>query len=520
MVQIRRTSLAKRGRAVQRAAVRFLQFVAVAGLVPLLFVVRMLPSAAPPAPPASAMLRHSSTVSREEFIRQLSSTVLLQATLDQNRPDSDVVELDHCRLDSGSNFTAWASPLVNATLNGLVQQEASLRVLSDEDSRAVLTSMAKEFTWELLEMFIDQRGQCDYTKYRWQSPSMDEASLVARGAQLQSVAEIESNVARLAILIVAFQDAAHLGRLVAAVHQPQHYIIIHIEQHAPADFVEQVESLAEDYDNVMVLQFGSILYRTDSVSMIHLRILAWLQDLQVDYDYHIAVCGSVYPLQNPIELAHHLAASSRDVYLGELTHAGQRVKGPQDAYLLHKRLLYTGGGWKLHKRLPRNLFPEVPEWIQSAMQYKTVSGNQAIFSHRVVTKLLESRQVKELFAKSKYGCCCCLEERNWIAALDLIGHGSARLDPPAVFQAWGGVEECQSSMNNALLSQNASLCYRDEDATDMEGQTKSNLYFSGNETWARLVEAKQRGVLFARKFRSDNPESSVLIAAIEEELWG
>ena len=33
----------------------------------------------------------------------------------------------------------------------------------------------------------------------------------------------------------------------------------------------------------------------------------------------------------------------------------------------------------------------------------------------------------ELFALSKYACCCCLEEHNWIAALSMIGYAPEAL---------------------------------------------------------------------------------------------
>jgi hypothetical protein len=52
----------------------------------------------------------------------------------------------------------------------------------------------------------------------------------------------------------------------------------------------------------------------------------------------------------------------------------------------------------------------VPNWLDKAKQYKSTSGNQAVYNYRI----------KEMFALAKYGCCCCLEERTWIAVIDIL----------------------------------------------------------------------------------------------------
>jgi hypothetical protein len=56
-----------------------------------------------------------------------------------------------------------------------------------------------------------------------------------------------------------------------------------------------------------------------------------------------------------------------------------------------------------------------------------------------------------------------LEERNWIAALTMIGLQKEALEQASLWQVWDGAETSQSSMNNAVLSRNAFLYYRLED---------------------------------------------------------
>jgi hypothetical protein len=204
---------------------------------------------------------------------------------------------------------------------------------------------------------------------------------------------------------------------------------------------------------------------------------------------------------------------------------------------------------KFHKRIPPSLFfnlshrphePALPESIRSQFHSKSVSGNQAMYSYNVVKALVKSPDVQTLFALSKYGCCCCLEERTWIAALHSIGYGQQALDNNFMFEAWGGTvpDQCQSSMNNAVLaapsdnrdasnSSSSSLCYRYEhvmyrpnNRTNSNSKFKEELYFWGNETWAYLRRAKHvGGFLFARKFNSNNPNSIRLLHDIRDKLW-
>jgi len=323
--------------------------------------------------------------------------------------------------------------------------------------------------------------------------------------------------------------------------------VIHLEESCPTDYRTAVQRIIDDLPPphnkaVTVLQFGTVVYRTDSLSLINLRILRWLttelNDGDFDYQYAILLDGSAYPLYSGRALAEILRQQSgqRAVWLGEITHKGQKIKPDintncWDRLLRHKRLIDTSSIFqKRHKRLPRDAWDQVfadsssqgddysttiPDRIRQHMIYKSTSGNQAIYRRDVVEQLLESDTVMELFALSKYACCCCLEEHNWIAALSMIGYAHEALEQPMMFQSWGGEStECQGTMNNAVLSRNASLCFRTEDPNTTE------LYYTGDQTWATLVEARRRrGYLLARKFQSDRVDSVELLDDIRSQLW-
>jgi hypothetical protein len=532
--------------------------------------------------------------------------------------DFDGVELDHCHVviqgilydptsAAWSKFTNWASPILNATVSGLMREQASLFTAHDA---AIATSAAKakatgivtdtdgsetessdstttpkapkaqlslmervqqEFLLELLEIYATDSGLCDFSRYKPTVPSAststsahavenenDDADVLikasgllsadAAATKLRDAADLlelqggqtdndpdnqndNAMLARLAVSIVAYQDIHHLQRLIQAIHLPHHVIVVHLDRRSSAAFAQQVSRMADEYENVVVLQFGTIVYKTDSVSMVNLRIMRWLlYDLELTFDYFVTLGGAAYPLQDAHDLAYSLQQTGRRIWLGELTNNGERVKSPQDSRLRRKRLVFTGGSFGdagnvdepmipiLSKRLPSGTFSgeSLPDVIVESMNQKSVSGNQAIFAYGTVKELLDSQDVMELFARSKYGCCCCLEERNWIAALTMIGLQEEALEQASMWQVWGGAETCESSMKNAVLSRNASLCYRLEDATLDPPQ----MYIRGDETMDFLKDAKRRGFYFARKFHSDNPESMELLEDIRTDLHG
>jgi hypothetical protein len=108
-----------------------------------------------------------------------------------------------------------------------------------------------------------------------------------------------------------------------------------------------------------------------------------------------------------------------------------------------------------------------------------------------------------------------------MAALDAIGHAAEAIKYTSMFQVWGGSKRCVGSMSNAVLSTDPSLFYISADPFHYNKETRQpkQFCFGGNETISVLASAKERGALFARKFRSHNAESVAMMKEIESKLW-
>lgn len=448
-----------------------------------------------------------------------------------SRPlNSDVVELRHCNLEllDYTKYSAWANAILDHAWPNF---ESKIKSNSPEvmnlTSASWKETMVPEMALGLLEVYATNEGYCDFSKF----PLHIAYDLSLAATVLKAVPDDPNGLPRLAIVIVAFKDATLLERLVATLHLPHHYIIIHLERSTPSAYTDQVTRIASQFSNVVVVKFGTVLYRTDSVSMINYQIMNWLvNELGLTYDYHLTMDGTVYPLYNATNLCRHLQAAQRDVWLGELLHNGKALsdKADQSNYLTRKRLIYTAGARKYQQRFKNvahhDFVPTVPNFIKGNMTRKTNSGNQAVFSYKFVKELTNSAEVKELFATAKYGCCCCLEERTWVAAAQIIGYGKQVMDATSMFQVWGGDPMCTATMNNAVLSLDSEPCYKVEDAVTLNSlqivSAKSDkpVYLRGHELVRALNAAKANGVMFARKFSSESSSSMNLLRLIEEEF--
>eukprot|EP00980_Cylindrotheca_fusiformis_P023152 scaffold10199_cov146-Cylindrotheca_fusiformis.AAC.9 len=419
--------------------------------------------------------------------------------------NSDFVELDHCRLDSlnWTEFRSWVDPIVETALI------SNARTKTELDS----SKLKEEWTMELLELHAMHSGLCDFEFYhpriRQMTSSIREAGLTLR--QIVETVPVPPKQCRILFSIVAYKDSAHLGRLIEAIYLPQHLIIVHLEEQQARDdsFIEEVEAIASNYSNVAVVQFGTIIYKTDSISRVTLQLMYWAtKELKLDFDYFAALGGAVYPLFGGLELSQHLYASQgKKVWLGEATMKGSRVQSSQSHLLWKQRLLATST--KVAVRAGKLFQDPVPDWMDHAMQHKSNSGNQAIFSFSAIDMMLTNPKVLNIFALAKYSCCCCVEERTWIAAMYLIGLLDEARENVNMFQLWGGANNrCIGSMNNAILDQNETRCFRNE------SPNKEDMYFWGNRTWDHLLQAKQKGLMFARKFSSIHPGSLKLLERI------
>jgi hypothetical protein len=564
MVQINREAVSRRTGGLRQTLLGFLRVVCMSAVIPLLFMVRFSLKSKWLHNRASAVTGTVIADLSDAVLGSTSSSVLHAdlAAVDEafaflrdldlsdhhtlrNRFGSDVVELYHCPdlllNDEGTyrNFTTWAYPLLNYTMAALQEDLIQVVAFGAADAKTMTTlqhqqqvrlEVQQEFALQLLEQYASDELLCDYSLYR---PTVYEHESVGLLLQelsnrifLDNEQHPEQHAAgekitriRLVFVIMAFRDIEQLTALIDAIVLPYHYIVIHLERRCSEEYANQVQQLSDSFPNVVVLQFGTVTYRTDSVSRINLQIMRWLTlELELTYDYMLLLDGAAFPLASPDELMQTLAGTDSDVWLGELLHKGQAVDSSADHLLRHKRLWTTRGYLpKLDKRLP--LYSSrtvISDKIKSSMTRKSTSGNQGIYSHHVAHQLLASDTVMEIFALSKYGCCCCLEERNWIAALTAIGYQHRALEYTSMFQLWGGKEECMGSMSNAVLLRNASLCYRTEDP---EREDMTSMYFYGNDLWMNLQDAKERGFLFARKFASDSAESLQLMDDILGDLW-
>ena len=491
-----------------------------------------------------------STVSGQRLAQQLSNLTppfdFLQAILPQKTPTllgSTVIDLRHCSLENIDfhQFTSWAHSILQEGYPRFQSKfiNGQLKGLKDTDWNQYIVP---ELLLGLLEMYATHdESVCDFTKFNLDL-RINESDTVHQIQKLRQTPQGPTHMARFAIVIIAFQDVEQLKQLVQALHMPHHIIIIHLERATPLDYINAVQRIVVDpYTNVILLQFSSVIYRTDSVSFINYQIMNWLiRNVRVKYDYHITLDGAAYPLYGNEELAIHLAKTTsipRHIWLGEMTHDGHPVRAPQYGLLQTKRLMTTYP-FKYTQRIKRSVSeknhsftPTLPDFITNNMMYKTNSGNQAVYSYQVVQQLVTSPHVKQLFATAKYGCCCCLEERTWVAAMFMIGHGDEALQRASMWQVWGGHVDCTSSMNNAVIHSNETACFRLEDATkgsmalnttirqvrDIRKKAKA-VYIRGNQVMDALKDAKKRGFLFARKFRSDNDQSMALQNRINNEI--
>ena len=442
----------------------------------------------------------------------LSTTMTTTTTL----LASDIVELDHCTVNETNvpwtEFLAWANRKIGGTIKKIRTSDRRDSLLTNKSLS--WREIRDEWKLELLEMHATHHQLCNFSKYHPTVPA-DSPNIRQAGTTLRKIASTiptPPNHARIAFVIIAYQDAEHLRRLVKALWMAHHLIVIHLERSTSLEYARQVQELITKFhSNVVVIQFGTVLYKTDSVSMINLRIMHWLvHDLHLQYDFHVCMGGAVFPLYGASELARHLYAhNATTVWLGETTYRGRRVHHPQAGVLLKKRLVSTK--YRLIQKLGTLYQDKLPVWLNTSMQHKSASGNQAVYRYSTVLRLLENPQVMEMFAMAKYGCCCCIEERTWIAAMDLLGLLDDAKHHGSTWQAWGGTSTCGGSMHNAVLTTNVSTCFRLE-------YVDKKLDIWGNETMDHLIKAKEEGFLFARKFRSEDKENMALLQEIQRRL--
>jgi hypothetical protein len=500
---------------------------------------------------------------------------------------SDTIQLQHClpqhhqqlSLSLWNNFTDWAFPILQHKFEGNTKFDA----ITNQTKQLI----HDEFIMQLFEIYLSTfTNLCNFSLYQFHriphndnnnrnnnnSNNVDnhkKKSFQNAHSKLLSIRNnnpkqvIHSQEVRIVFIIVAFQDADHLHRLIRSIigMTQHHLVIIHIEQQSSLEFQNAVNNIAEKYTNVVVLRFGTIVYETDSVSQVNLEIFEWLHhSMNWEYDYAVTLGGAVYPLWNATALNRHLYQAKlqgQQVWLGELLHNSHNIHHPQAMMVWNRKRLYTTTtvtGEKFELRLGNVVGTTIPlpQWLDHAMHHKSTSGNQGVYSYTLVEELLQSPRIKQLFALAKYGCCCCLEERTWIAAMDILGFLNQAKENYSMFQLWGGpattwtgagldmtpitsrrttrrdTSGCRGGMKNSVLGIDdyPYPCYRSEHAYDLVNETdgrstdKTTFMINGSQIWDRLVLAKIKGTLFARKFHSDSEPSMQLLQRIVQEMHG
>jgi len=420
---------------------------------------------------------------------------------------SDTAYLDHCNFQDVDwndvyDFTSIAMP----------------RNLTNFPKTRTRFDGRHEMKLELLEIYASNHSRfCDYALYK---PTVRrEADPEQAAAILRNVLHVDTSTIRLAIAIVAYKDIKHLKLLLKGVHLPQHYIIIHLERYTNPDFEKGVRELAVEYENVVVLKFGSIVYKTGQVTDINLRIMRWLVfDSGLTFSYFLALGGAVYPLYSAMELAQALQLSGRKVLIGGLGHKdapriARKLYGTVAlTYSRQNCKVYPLKASKSREDLDLPMRPEMMELFDK----KSTSGNQGIFDYATVKALLESVDAMEVMASSKYGCCCCLEELVWYGSMKAIGLAEEALATGSMLQFWSGLPGCEYTMSNSLLKVDNTSCYLLGERNARFTWKIGRVY--GPELQHYLVEAKKMGFLFARKFDSTNTGSVKLRTWIRKYL--
>ena len=540
-----------------------LQFLLVSSVIPLLFFLRMsqqdedsylrrryslsLPAQAEVSPPFDFlpdMLRIYA-----EKLRQ--STV----ELDQEWLDSDVAELHHChsifmagtspqQSMNWTDFTEWARPLVlNISMPQLKRQRPNM-AKEDEDI------LREEIIVELLEIYGTQHGYCKF--HRYQPTFVHGGDAFSSMSATQKIAPPPVGHARLAFVIaVRRHDPTHIKRLIRAIHLPYHYIVLHVDMQMDEQIQTDLLEIAQYYDNVVVVRFGTVHPGMDGMTNIHLKLMRWLTlELHLRFEYHITLDGASFPLHSAEQLAQQLRNSTNSVWLGTLTEQGSLVRECQQRQLNSKRLVTTS----IPEMATMGIMfeePNLPSWLHCEdtsdgyLNYKTVSGGNAVFSQPIIRQLLSSSRAMEIFGLSKYGCCR-LDNYNWMAAMqaldkkgtiqnELSAYNEAKTQT-ATFQLFAGGTDgnCESSDDSektAMLTMDKSRCYRIEHpsvvkAVHTENYTSPEFDWSipqdrryvhgGDELVKYLQAAKTAGFLFASQFDSTNPHSVALLDKIEK----
>ena len=353
-------------------------------------------------PAVRIMYTHTATVEQKPHLKAIGVHI----------PESEVAFLKHCNLSMVDRAAFFVFP------DGLLKTANTNKIA--DSMKVNLSDIEAEIILQGLEVFARASRACNFSLYR---PSVrDDAFKLIEGGDARSIVDNlptpmnDSEEARIVFCISAFSDFSHLQELVRAITLPHHLIIVHLERRTPPDFVWQVRSLSSNHTNMLVLQFGSITYPSDSVSHVFLDIMRWVtDDLRLDYDYFMTLGGSAFPLYPAQEMARYLNQDPRRVRIGPMRYG----RGNQ---LCRKRantfavIFSRGYGQKkfvvdindMHKFVlglndSKHIPPPGAFMPRGIEQYtmKTNSGNTAAFDRDAVRALVNSERAMEFISRFK-----------------------------------------------------------------------------------------------------------------------
>jgi len=442
--------------------------------------------------------KSKSSVLSKEHIR------ILTKDLGVVNVESDTAYLNHCDLSlvPTKDFLAFR----DAIAQELFRKHGNLLSNVDVDD---------EITLQTLEMYSRSIQACNFSQYqpslaRYYHTEQDEYQKMFKEAKqiVDNLASPPTDEVSNVFLISAFEDFPQLEHLIQSITLPQHLIIIHLERRADQDFTQHVQKLAESQSNILLMQFGSVVYPSDSLSHIFLDIMRFVtNELDIDYyDYLITLGSTAFPLREAHDMARYLKSNPKRIRLGQMHHPTPKLLALRHAQSFgitlsrgdddNNKMLITMDDWD-QTVANKNAFlpPRMDE-----CNVKTNSGNTAAFPRESVASLLESPDAMAFLSRFKQAGGCCNEELSWGCALSLLGEKEKKevVETGMMWQAW----PCNGTMRNSQL-RSSEKCVKVYDNGGTNGYPR---VVQGNDAMKQeFREARDRGHLFARKFRSDDP---------------
>jgi hypothetical protein len=355
-------------------------------------------------------------------------------------------------------------------------------------------------------MYARHQGVCDYQSYQPRVPHINETDLVPLLRELPPPPEDQ---VRLVYLISAFKDFDHLRELVRAITLPQHLIVIHLERETEPAFVDRIQQeLLEEFDNVLVWKFGTIIYTADLISHVFLMMMMTIEDAaataQWDYDYLINMSSNSYPLLNATATARRLYDEERRVRIGLMWGYGRSTCRNHLKSIL---VVVSRNGQKKRISLPSHK-DVVPREMQPAKwnmcNQKSTSGLTAAYTRDSVQALFASASALDTLQRMKYSGGLSAVELNWVTSLKAIGLEKEVGQPGLTWQGWsckGMVPKGMARIQNFPLRRNHTCLT----VFDRSAGARPHLRVEGDDGLEQALRAAlERGTLFARKFDSSD----------------